>query len=103
MGFDSRRPLQLSARHTRAGRAALPGRPGTAWWADVRETSHQMLTDLLAHPDEWENTTLDRFLEALAASWEGIPGLYQNRGEQFPEAPTWKMIAEALVMASGYE
>jgi hypothetical protein len=49
------------------------------------------------------STTLDRFLEALAASWEGIPGLYQNRGEQFPEAPTWKMIAEALVMASGYE
>jgi hypothetical protein len=62
-----------------------------------------MVTDLRAHPDEWENATLERFFEALAASWQGIPYLYRNRGEEFPEAPTWKMIAEALIMASGYE
>lgn len=70
---------------------------------DVAEVVHRMLTDLLVHPDAWENATLDRFLEALAASWLGIPGLYRNRGEDFPQAPTWKMVAEALVMASGYE
>jgi len=70
---------------------------------DVATIVHRMLTDLLAHPGEWENSTLDRFLEALAAAWTDIPGLYRNRGEEFPETPTWKMVAEALVMASGYE
>lgn len=70
---------------------------------DVANVIHRMLADLLAHPDEWENATLNRFLEALSASWNDIPGLYLNRGEEFPEAPTWEMVAEALVMASGYE
>jgi len=46
---------------------------------------------------------LPRFLEALAASLHDLRGLYTNRGDQFPAAPTWKIIAEALVMASGYE
>jgi hypothetical protein len=70
---------------------------------DVASVVQRMLTDLLAHPDEWENATLERFLEALSASWQDIPGLYRNRGEEFPETPTWKMVAEALVMATGYE
>jgi hypothetical protein len=70
---------------------------------DVAQVAERMLTDLRAHPAEWENPTLERFLEALAASLEGLPGLYANRGERFPESPTWKIFAEALVMASGYE
>lgn len=70
---------------------------------DVAQVVHRMLDDLLAHPDEWENPTLGRFLEALTASLEGLPRVYANRGEQFPEAPTWKVFAEALVMATGYE
>lgn len=70
---------------------------------DLAQVIQRMLSDLLAHPDEWENSTLDRFLEALAASLGGLPGLYANRGEQLPEPPTWKVFAEALVMATGYE
>jgi hypothetical protein len=31
-----------------------------------------MLEDVRKHPGSWENPTLDRFLEALAASMEGI-------------------------------
>ena len=71
--------------------------------SDLAQIVQQMLSDLRAHPDEWENPTLDRFLDALAASLEGLPGLYANRGEQFPHAPTWKMFAGVLVTASGYE
>ncbi|MFL6055442.1 MAG: hypothetical protein ACJ72W_21450 [Actinoallomurus sp.] len=63
----------------------------------------QMLNDLRAHPTDWENPTLERFLDALAASLEGLPGLYAHRGQQFPAQPTWKLLTEALVMASGYE
>lgn len=70
---------------------------------DLARVIQLMLSDLLAHPDEWENPTLDGFLEALEASLRGLPGLYANRGEQLPEDPTWKIFAEALVMASGYE
>jgi hypothetical protein len=70
---------------------------------DVAEVVEQMLSDLRAHPDEWENPTLDRFLDALAGVLQGLPGYYANRGEQFPNAPTWAMLAGVLVSASGYE
>jgi hypothetical protein len=30
-------------------------------------------------------------------------GAYASRGEQLPEAPTWRILAEVLVKASGYE
>jgi hypothetical protein len=71
--------------------------------ADVARIVEQMLSDLRAEPSAWENPTLDRFLEALAASLDALPNLYTNRGEQLPAQPTWKTFAEALVMASGYE
>ena len=62
-----------------------------------------MLSDLRGHPDEWENTTLERFLDALAGVLHGLRGGYANRGEPFPDTPTWAMFAGALVGASGYE
>ena len=62
-----------------------------------------MLADLRSHRGEWENPTLDRFLDALAAWLEALPQLYTNRGETLPTQPTWKILAELLVTASGYE
>ncbi len=70
---------------------------------DVAQVVERMLADLRAHPNEWENPTLERFLDALAGSLEGLPGFYAWRGEQFPQSATWKILAEALVRASGYE
>lgn len=70
---------------------------------DVAGIVQQMVTDLRQHPDEWENGTLERFLDALAALLEALPSLYANRGEQAPAQPTWQMVAETLVKASGYE
>jgi hypothetical protein len=63
----------------------------------------RMRIDLLEHPNEWENSELERFLEALAASLEDIPKAYANRDEQFPKEPTWRILTEVLVMATGYE
>jgi hypothetical protein len=71
--------------------------------ADAAEIVQRMLDDLLAHPDEWENPTLERFLDALSASLRGLPQAYANWGEEFPAAPTWRMLVQALVTASGYE
>jgi hypothetical protein len=70
---------------------------------DVARIVEQMLEDLHAHPNEWENATLDRYLEALAALLAALPRAYIHHGEPFPEQPTWKLLAEALVAASGYE
>ncbi|MFF4890446.1 DUF7660 family protein [Micromonospora chersina] len=70
---------------------------------DAAEIVARMLTDLRAHPTEWENHTLERFLDALESSLRGLPWLYRNRGDDFPDQPTWKQFTEALVMATGRE
>ena len=54
-----------------------------------------MTADLHLHPEAWENPTLERFLEALGA-------LLESRWLQ-AEEPSWRLVAEALVSASGYE
>lgn len=70
---------------------------------DAARIVERMLADSRAHPQEWENATLERFLDALSRSIRGLDGLYLNRGELFPAQPTWKLVTEALMMASGYE
>lgn len=47
--------------------------------------------------------TLQGARDFLVASLEALSHLYANRGEQMPDLPTWKLLTEALVMASGYE
>ncbi|MEV0406901.1 hypothetical protein [Actinoallomurus sp. NPDC050550] len=65
---------------------------------DVQRVLSDMCADLQDHPDEWENPTLDRYLDALAASVEALEGSHSG-GRQ----PTWKLVGELLVKASGYE
>jgi hypothetical protein len=71
--------------------------------SDLAAIVEQLVADLRAYPTEWENPTLERFLAALARSLNALPALYSNRGEQFPPHPTWKLLAESLIMATGYE
>ena len=59
--------------------------------------------DLLSRPDEWENPTLERFLDALAVWSEDMPGYYQNRGQEVPEQPSWGVIGKMLMAAKMYE
>jgi len=83
--------------------AEVAGLDQVATHTDVAAIVEQMLADLRAHPSEWENATLERFLDALAASLQALPARYANQGEQLPDQPTWKLLAETLVTASGYE
>jgi len=83
--------------------AKVTGLNQVATHTDVAAIVEQMLADLRAHPTAWENHTLDRFLDALARSLRGLDGLYLNRGQHLPDPPTWKLLTEALIMASGYE
>ncbi|MEU5914326.1 hypothetical protein [Micromonospora sp. NPDC047527] len=59
--------------------------------ADVARVVNEMADDLRRHPNDWENLTLERFLDALSASLEALPGLYVNRGDSLPDQPNWKI------------
>jgi hypothetical protein len=60
-------------------------------------------TDLMTNPGEWENASLDRFLEALSAWCFDMPGYFSNRGEEQPEHPDWRLVGRMLLAASMYE
>ncbi|GAA1400128.1 hypothetical protein ACFQZ4_27590 [Catellatospora coxensis] len=70
---------------------------------EVAEVVERMLHDLRAHPTAWENGTLERFLDSLARCLKAQPQLYANLGRQYPAAAEWRLFAEALIAASGYE
>jgi hypothetical protein len=62
-----------------------------------------IVDDYLAHKNDWENTTIDKYLEALAAVIEGIESGYQNTGKKLPDRPNWKFFGEILLAATAYE
>lgn len=70
---------------------------------DVVGVIHAMINDLRKHKDDWANTSLDTYLDALATSIEDIEQTYTERGETMPSQPSWKLVAELLVSASAYE
>jgi hypothetical protein len=64
----------------------------------------QLRSDLAIRPDEWENPTLDAFLEALSAYTRAVPGYITNvRSELHPDQPSWQLFALILSGARVYE
>jgi hypothetical protein len=59
--------------------------------------------DLIANPSQWENSTLDTFLAALASWTEDMEGFYVNQGREIPKTPSWKTVGEMLAAARVYE
>jgi hypothetical protein len=53
-------------------------------------------------PPGWENTTLPRYLEALAGWLQGCEGYYANQGLPLP-ATGWEILRDALDAATVYE
>jgi hypothetical protein len=70
---------------------------------DLARIVEAMRADLLAHPNEWENHTLEHYLDGLAALADSLDSLLTNREEDMPKQPSWTLIAELLTGASGYE
>jgi hypothetical protein len=64
---------------------------------------HELRQNLQSTPSEWENLSLDDYLEALAAWVEDCDGFYANRGEAVPRDLNWKFLGEALLAAKFYE
>jgi hypothetical protein len=63
-----------------------------------------LAADLEAHPEQWENTTLPQFLDALARYLNDLPGWCRNVEPSIdPERPDWRLFAVALAGAQVYE
>ncbi|MFI9030057.1 hypothetical protein [Streptomyces sp. NPDC053560] len=59
--------------------------------------------EYLSRGQEWENSNLERFLEALAAWIDSADGLYRNFGKDLPPAGDWTFFARSLQAATVYE
>jgi len=59
--------------------------------------------DLQTNSDEWENPTLEQFLEAMEAWIDSMDGFYKNLGRQCPDTPTWQTFADILLASKIYE
>ncbi|MEU1668708.1 hypothetical protein ABZ547_35020 [Streptomyces sparsogenes] len=83
----------------------LPDHPANE--VDSREAlvSHilRLRDDFLERGDEWENPTLERYLEALAAWIKASPGWYRNFDQEMPADGDWTFFARALSAAVVYE
>lgn len=55
-------------------------------------------------PEDWENNTLESFLEALSDYAEDISKYYKNtKQDRSPETADWQVFAEILKGAIVYE
>jgi len=59
--------------------------------------------DLEANRGDWANADLASYLEAMAAWIRDMNGYYQNTGQNLPELPPWKILADILMGARMYE
>lgn len=100
-------PVPKPVTQWQTGRSAnVDGAEHAASREDVQRVIAQMRADLTRRGwREWENPTLGRFLEALEAVLEGLPGQLASQGKAEPEPvqPDWALLARILVAATGYE
>lgn len=64
---------------------------------------HALLGDLRRNPENWENPTLERYLDALGEVISSADTVYQNFGRKTPVEPTWLLFGELLAAARYYE
>jgi hypothetical protein len=62
----------------------------------------RLVKDLKENPEHWENDTLERFLDAIAAWVEDMDGYYQNLNKPIPVVE-WDIFGQILLAARIYE
>ena len=70
---------------------------------DLIKFIHHLRKDLQSNSAEWENITLEDYLEAMEAWINDMDGYYLNNNQIPPEQPTWKNIADILIASGMYE
>jgi len=80
--------------------------------ADIEVTNRQSFIrflellhqDFLRNKDEWENSNLERFLEAMTAYANDVQGFYINTNQNVnADNPSWQVFADILRGAIVYE
>ncbi|KAA9381613.1 hypothetical protein F5972_01935 [Microbispora cellulosiformans] len=63
------------------------------------------MAEVSASPEaeEWENDTLPRFLDGLAAFVSAMDGYFRNQGLSVPDQPSWQLVGDMLAAATLYE
>jgi hypothetical protein len=70
---------------------------------DLVEFILALREDLESNPDNWENPSLSRFLEAMGAWVESMDQFYRNQGVEFSEQQPWELFGTMLLAARIYE
>ncbi len=71
--------------------------------ASLLELCHELCSDLERNPDNWENHTLEQFLEAMTGWIQDMDGYYKNIGAEIPKELSWKILGDILTAAKDYE
>ena len=59
--------------------------------------------DLKENPNEWENHSLEHYLDSIAGWLEDMDGYYKNLGQAVPNSKDWKLFADILLAGKSYE
>ena len=70
---------------------------------DLARFVRALRKNLLTSPDEWENPTLERFLESMAAWVHDASAPSSMAHELLIKGPAWRTFAQILLAASAYE
>jgi len=74
---------------------------------DSKESLIRFIDELrhnfIENKEEWENTDIVSFLEAISAWIDDMEGYYQNHNQNMPANPSWRVIANMLYAAKNYE
>lgn len=70
---------------------------------DLATYIERLRNDRVEHPEEWENGTLEMYLDAMAAFVRDIDGYYRNHNLPMPNIEVFRTIAEILTAAKVYE
>jgi len=62
-----------------------------------------LVTDLRNNPNDWENRSLESYLEAISNWVEDMEGYYLNNNLPMPESINWNVFADILIAAKMYE
>ena len=62
-----------------------------------------LVQDLKNNPNNWENKSLDNYLEAVQSWTEDMEGYYINNSLPYPENINWGVIADIFIAAKMYE
>jgi hypothetical protein len=61
-------------------------------------------TDFIKNKEQWENTTIEDFLEAMSRYVEDIDGYYKNTNQNIElDKIDWKVFSDILKGSSIYE